>query len=71
MSKRGVSRFVMRDQWNENLRCPTCGKTGKASLSQDSEDAPTVDLVPDGFKVVDTPHGLNFHCGSCQVAVKP
>ena len=60
----------MKDEWNENLRCPTCGKTGKASLSQD-DDAATVDIVPDGFKVVDTPYGLNFHCESCDVAVKP
>jgi len=68
--KRRVWRFVMRDQWNENLRCPTCGKTGKASLSQDNGDAPTVDLVPDGFKVVITVHGPNFHCEICEVAVK-
>jgi hypothetical protein len=38
----------MRDQWYENLRCPTCGKTGKASLSQDDDDAPTPQIVPDG-----------------------
>ena len=60
----------MRDQWNENLRCPTCGKTGMASLSQDNSDAPTVELVPDGFKVVITEHGPNFHCEICEVAVK-
>jgi hypothetical protein len=61
----------MKDEWNENLRCPTCGKTGKASLSQDRDDAPTVKIVPDGFRVVDTSYGLNFHCGTCDVAVKP
>ena len=61
----------MKDEWNESLRCPTCGKTGKASLSQDSDDAPTVQFIPDGFKVVATASGLNFHCESCDVAVKP
>jgi hypothetical protein len=61
----------MKDEWNESLRCPTCGKTGKAGLSQDNDDAPTVQLVPHGFKVVDTAYGLNFHCASCDVAVKP
>jgi hypothetical protein len=61
----------MKDEWNENLRCLTCGKTGKASLSQDNGDAPIVDLIPDGFKVVDGPQGLNFHCERCNVAVKP
>jgi hypothetical protein len=61
----------MKDQWNENLRCPTCGKTGKASLTEDNEGAPTVDLVPDGFKIVDSTYGLNFHCANCDVAVKP
>jgi hypothetical protein len=60
-----------KDEWYETLRCPTCGKTGKASLSQDGEDASTIDLVPDGFRVIDTEHGPNFHCETCEVAVKP
>ena len=61
----------MKDEWNENLRCPTCGKTGKAGLSQDNGDAPAVDLVPAGFKIVETEDGPNFHCESCEVAVEP
>ena len=62
----------MKDEWNENLRCPNCGKTGMASLAQDDgTETPTAQHVPDGFKVVDTPYGLNFHCGTCDVAVKP
>jgi hypothetical protein len=60
----------MKDQWYENLRCPACGKTGKASLSQDNDGAPTVQLLPEGFKVVDTPYGVNFHCETCDVAVE-
>src|SRR5882757_1301036 len=62
---------AMRDLWYENLRCPTCGKTGKARLSQDDDDAPTAQIVPDGFKVVDTEHGPDFRCLTCNVAVEP
>jgi hypothetical protein len=61
----------MKDQWNENLRCPTCGKTGKASLSQDNGDEPTIQILPDGFKVVGTKYGPDFRCLTCDVAVKP
>ena len=60
----------MKDQWYENLRCPTCGKTGKASLSQQNGDTPTIQLLPDGFKVVSTRYGPNFYCGACDVAVE-
>ena len=60
----------MRDLWYENLRCPTCGKTGKASLSQDNDDEPTIQILPDGFKVVATEHGPDFSCLTCDVAVE-
>jgi hypothetical protein len=60
----------MRDQWHENLRCPTCGKAGKASLSQDNDDEPTIQILPDGFKVVATEHGPDFYCLTCDVAVE-
>ena len=61
----------MKDEWNESLRCPICGKTGRASLSQDNGDAPSVLSVPDGFKIVATQYGPNFQCTTCDVAVKP
>ena len=61
----------MKDKWNESLRCPTCGKTGRASLSQDNGDAPTVLSVPDGFKIVAAEYGPNFQCITCNVAVRP
>jgi hypothetical protein len=62
----------MADQWNEQLRCPNCGKTGIASLSQgQSDDTPTVHSVPDGFKVVDSRYGPDLRCGTCDVAVDP
>ncbi len=62
----------MTDEWNEQLRCPRCSKIGMASLSQSEGDqSPTVLTVPDGFKVVQTDYGPDFHCGSCNVAVDP
>jgi hypothetical protein len=60
------------DEWNEKLRCPNCSKTGMASLSQsEGERTPTVQSVPEGFKVVHTRYGPHFHCGTCDVAVDP
>jgi ribosomal protein S27AE len=62
----------MTDEWNEELRCPECGKTGMARLSHPKGDqAPTVQKVPDGFKVISTQHGPDFHCGTCNIAVAP
>jgi hypothetical protein len=62
----------MTDEWNEQLRCPECRRTGMASLSQaDSDDTPTVHSVPDGFKVVMTEYGPDFVCATCDVAAAP
>jgi hypothetical protein len=62
----------MADAWNEKLRCPSCQKTGMASLSQgEGEAVPTVQVVPVGFKVVKTQYGPDFHCGTCNIAVEP
>jgi hypothetical protein len=59
------------DDWNEKLRCPRCRKTGMASLSQAAgDDTPTVVFLPDGFTVVKTAYGPDFHCGTCGVAVE-
>jgi ribosomal protein S27AE len=58
--------------WNEKLRCPKCHKTGMASLHHgEGDDAPTVESVPEGFKVVMTPHGPDFYCGTCNVPAEP
>ena len=58
------------DQWNEKLRCPACHKTGAASLSLGKgDDMPTVQCVPNGFKVVTTEYGPDFHCDTCNVVV--
>jgi hypothetical protein len=59
------------DEWTEKLRCPKCVKEGMASLSQSDDDMPTVQSVPDGFKVVATMYGPDFQCTTCNVAVVP
>jgi hypothetical protein len=62
----------MTEEWNEKLRCPSCRKTGVASLSQGERDnMPTVRCVPDGFKAVQTEYGPDFRCGTCDIAVDP
>jgi hypothetical protein len=61
----------MKDEWNESLRCPICGNTGVASLSQDNGDVPTVQSVPDGFRVVTARYGPDFQCTTCNIAVVP
>ena len=49
----------MTETWNERLRCPICGSTGIASVSQrETDDTATIEDVPDRFKVVVTEHGL-------------
>jgi hypothetical protein len=63
---------LVNDDWNEELRCLKCGKTGMAALSQRAgDDMPTVQAVPVGFKVVDTGVGPAFYCGDCDVEVAP
>ncbi len=60
------------DEWNEELRCPECGNTGMVSLSQPKDaDMPTVHSVPDGFEVIPTEYGPNFHCTTCNIEVVP
>ena len=62
----------MTEEWNEQLRCPVCGKTGMAKLLQgDGDKMSTVLAVPDGFKVVQIKIGPDFRCAACDVAVEP
>jgi hypothetical protein len=51
---------------------PNLPQEGVASLSQDDgEHTPTIQHAPDGFKVVNTKLGPDFHCEACDVAVEP
>jgi hypothetical protein len=62
---------AMANDWYEKLRCPKCGRTGMATLSQDEGHMPTVEVVPEGFKLVITSRGPDFHCKTCKVAAYP
>jgi len=60
------------DEWNEQLRCPNCHKTGMVSLSQGQNDEiPTVHAISDGFNIVATQYGPDFHCTGCDITVDP
>jgi len=62
----------MKDEWNERLRCPLCLKTGTATLCQaGDDDLPTIQSVPDGFRLVKTNDGPDFRCADCDVSVEP
>jgi len=61
----------MKDEWTETLRCPACGKTGVADLSQGKSDAAIVLSVPDGFRAIAKRYGPDFECATCNVAVCP
>jgi hypothetical protein len=73
-----ISGVTGRDQWTEILRCPKCGMTGSAELSQandqafrDGDQDVRVDSLPDGFKVIQVEHGIDFCCASCDIPVEP
>jgi uncharacterized protein YbaR (Trm112 family) len=60
------------DHWIEILRCPQCRGTGVAELSEGEtalEDR--ADVVPAGFKVLHSPHGIRFYCIACNIAAEP
>ena len=61
----------MIEDWYEKLRCPKCGKTGMATVGQpQGKKTPAAEFVPDGFKVVRTRNGPDFHCETCRIAVE-
>jgi hypothetical protein len=58
--------------FHEQLRCPTCHRTGSAALSQEDDDhVPVADRIPDGFEVITTKYGIDFICTSCRIRVQP
>jgi hypothetical protein len=62
----------MQDQWNEQLRCPVCGKIGVANMSVDSSgDTIIVHATSDGFETFDTRYGPIFFCDTCDAEVNP
>jgi hypothetical protein len=66
--KRLAAGIQPSDQWIEKLRCSSCTNTGTVSLSQSGGDeTPKVLSISDGFKVVQTEYGPDFHCNACNL----
>lgn len=55
------------NKWAELLKCPNCGRSGSAQLSQPQGRVYdiSVEAVPAGFKVVSTAYGETFFCEAC------
>ena len=57
--------MIVVERWVEKLRCPNCGKTGTARLSQADGWTVHVDKLPEGFYFIQSESGSNFYCSSC------
>jgi hypothetical protein len=66
---RGRAHIIaMTDEWTETLNCSKCRTKGTVSLSQrHGAQTPTVQSISDEFRVVTTPYGPTFICGTCVV----
>jgi hypothetical protein len=70
--------MAARDRFTISLKCPKCGRTGEAQVSED--DYPfmrsprfSVDSLPDGFEVkkhAATRVETEIICSTCKVLVK-
>jgi hypothetical protein len=65
-----ISAVSAFEHWREVLRCPNCGLTGVATLSQpnDVAAAMVIDNMPVGFKAVSSAYGDTFLCEGCNRA---
>lgn len=69
--------MAARDRWTTKLRCPKCGNSGEARMSED--DYPfmrspgfSADDLPEGFtitKQAETQGGTEIVCTTCKVKV--
>jgi hypothetical protein len=58
--------MAVSDHWTEVLRCPYCGQTGVAVLSQPTgSDSVIVETLPASFKAVTSKYGDTFYCVVC------
>jgi hypothetical protein len=59
--------MVALEHWTEVLRCPNCGLTGVANLSQPKQVAAAIviDNMPEGFRAVSSQYGDTFFCVGC------
>jgi hypothetical protein len=71
MSQEALFFRAMNIDWNENIQCPECRKTGMVSLSQRSDELPSVLSIAQGFRADATKFGPVFYCEGCNVKVIP
>lgn len=70
--------MAARDRFTHDLKCPQCGKTGVAEVSQADgwsfmrDDSTTVDDMPDGFRDVRKRGDKRpvYECNDCGVVVR-
>lgn len=65
--------MTARDRWTVDLKCPICGRTGKAELSQADgwsfmkDQSTSVDSLSDGFVEREQDGRPAFFCGKDDV----
>ncbi len=65
--------MTARDRWTDDLKCPKCGKVGKAELSHadgwsfTKNQSTSIDSVTEGFRAQTRPNSnlLDFYCIDC------
>jgi hypothetical protein len=69
--------MTVRDCWVDDLKCPRCGKTGHAKLSQadghlfmPGETQTIIREIPVGFTYSVKRNAITFFCEDCKVAAK-
>jgi hypothetical protein len=74
-----IRGMTARDRFTANLKCPQCGREGKARLSEEDgwsylhgNRKTSVDALPDGFKEIDQPSAkgtsVDIFCATCNVS---
>jgi uncharacterized Zn finger protein len=62
-----LATMVAFESWTEVLRCPNCGLTGVANLSQPKHVAAVIviDTMSQGFKAISSQYGDTYFCEGC------
>lgn len=78
MPQTHISGMAARDRWETDLKCPKCGLTGHAMMSEEdhpwvgSDFGRSIDSLSEGFKVVHRKPSQNSEilCAECNVKVE-
>jgi uncharacterized Zn finger protein len=68
LAARGRILVIMSFEcWTEVLRCPNCGLTGVANLSQPkhADAVIVIDTISQGFKATSSQYGDTYLCEGC------